>query len=156
MWDIPRYQIRAYLLARQRQREAALESDARPAPKFRFRKLGAILLPLEAADTCSIQGPVEGSVFLHEVGAGEVRLFANEAICVGQRVALSIEGPQGMYLCGVVVESTRLEQGRVISANPQPYRLVVRPEFDTAEEYDAVRRYCREILPRFYMSNRAA
>lgn len=139
MWNVLRHQIRSYVEAKKKQKDAAV---ARPT--LHMKRTGAEILVQRNAMEQGVV--VKARVVLNDLTAAGVHTFSAQQIVVGSSVALTMEEPKRFYVRGKVIscQTVMLDQ-RVITQQTYPYRIAIEFTFQSDKERAEVQRYYEEI-----------
>jgi hypothetical protein len=149
MWDVPRYRIRAYV---QGLRRARAWKALKPQNSLRIRRTQAEILVTEGF--ASPAEVVTCRLILNELTPAGVHVYSSRYFVPGQIIALTVHAPRFFYVQATVVScAKRSLDHRVLSDDPQSYRVDLKFLFASNEERRAVREYCQDFLGRYLYGN---
>ncbi|MEK6577674.1 MAG: hypothetical protein AABZ55_00480 [Bdellovibrionota bacterium] len=92
-------------------------------------------------------------IILNDFTPKGLGLFCSSPLMVGQDIAITLEHPKRMYVCGRITWCQEHDpDSHVMSNNPFPYRAGVLFVFNNAEEETAVKAFCKDLTEEFLSS----
>ncbi len=142
MWEIPRFRIRAYVKAIQKQR-----SDRRAASNKNNTRMKRTQAQLITSNGFGVPVTIiPARVVLNDMQPTEMALFATEPFEEGSVINLTIEEPRRFFITGRVVSCFSNEANtRILTQQAYHYRIRLRFLFNSMEEVVAVKEYCEYL-----------
>jgi Tfp pilus assembly protein PilZ len=148
MWQSPNQRVRAQANARKRERE-------RLSMPFHIKRVvAAVALPAvgEAPPTS-----VDVRLILNDFTPKGMGLFSAHRFSTGDEVTITLESPKKIQIKGSIAWCQEYEvRGKVLTEHSFSYRVGLHFVFANAEEEQAVKAYCDELLKNHHCLTAAA
>jgi len=137
MWQSPNQRVRAQMNARKRERD-------RLKMPFHVKRVLASIVPSVGSENVT---PISVRVILNDFTPKGVGLFSAHRFSPGDEVSITLESPKKIQVKGRIAWCQEYEaRGKILTEHSYSYRVGLSFVFASAEEEQALKTYCEELL----------